>query len=73
MQMLAATLKVVVDRFGLQGQRVGEVAAGAVLKHSRDANLGREALLDSGLSPQTPGSCGSRPCRSPTMNSYLCA
>ena len=55
MQMLAAALKGVVDRFGLQGQRVGEVAAGAVLKHSRDANISREALLDSGLSPQTPG------------------
>jgi acetyl-CoA C-acetyltransferase len=55
MQMLAAALKGVVDRFGLQGQRIGEVAAGAVLKHSRDANLSREALLDSGLSPQTPG------------------
>jgi acetyl-CoA C-acetyltransferase len=55
MQMLTAALKGVVDRFGLQGQRVGEVAAGAVLKHSRDANISREALLDSGLSPQTPG------------------
>jgi acetyl-CoA C-acetyltransferase len=55
MQMLSAALKGVVDRFGLQGQRVGEVAAGAVLKHSRDANISREALLDSGLSPQTPG------------------
>jgi acetyl-CoA C-acetyltransferase len=55
LQMLSAALKGVVDRFGLQGQRVGEVAAGAVLKHSRDANISREALLDSGLSPQTPG------------------
>jgi acetyl-CoA C-acetyltransferase len=55
LQMLSAALKGVVERFGLQGQRVGEVAAGAVLKHSRDANISREALLDSGLSQQTPG------------------
>src|SRR4030095_14609561 len=54
MQMLTAAVQGVVDRFGLQGQRVGEVAAGAVLKHSRDANVSREALLDTGLSPQTP-------------------
>ena len=38
----------------MQNQRLGEVAAGAVVKHSRDANLSREAALSSGLSPQTP-------------------
>jgi acetyl-CoA C-acetyltransferase len=54
LQMLTAALQGVVDRFGLKGQRLGEVAAGAVLKHSRDANVSREALLDTGLSPQTP-------------------
>src|SRR5262245_38578901 len=54
-QMLTAALQGAVDRFGLRGERLGEVAAGAVLKHSRDANVSREALLDSGLSPQTPG------------------
>lgn len=52
--MLTAAVKGVVDRFGLKGQRLGEVAAGAVLKHSRDANISREATLSSGLSPQTP-------------------
>ena len=52
--MMTAALKGVVDRFGLQGERLGEVAAGAVLKHSRDANISREATLSSGLSPQTP-------------------
>src|SRR5690606_2879554 len=40
---------------GLVGARVGEVMAGAVLSHSRDFNLAREALLDAGLAPQTPG------------------
>jgi acetyl-CoA C-acetyltransferase len=53
-EMLTAALKGVVDKFGLQGQRLGEVAAGAVLKHSRDANISREAALDSGLSRNTP-------------------
>lgn len=53
-EMLTAALSGVVDKFGLKGQRIGEVAAGAVLKHSRDANISREAALDSGLSPQTP-------------------
>jgi acetyl-CoA C-acetyltransferase len=52
--MLSAALKGVVDRFDLKGERLGEVAAGAVLKHSRDANISREAALNSGLSPQTP-------------------
>ena len=52
--MLAAALRGVVHRFGLQGQRLGEVVAGAVLKHARDTNISREAALSSGLAPQTP-------------------
>ena len=52
--MLIAALDGLVARFGLQGERVGEVAAGAVLKHSRDFNLTREAVLGSALSPETP-------------------
>lgn len=54
MDMLSATLQGLVDRFNLQGQLLGEVAAGAVMKHSRDFNLAREATLNSGLSPETP-------------------
>jgi acetyl-CoA C-acetyltransferase len=52
--MLTATLDGLVARFGLQGERLGEVAAGAVLKHSRDFNLTRESVLGSRLAPQTP-------------------
>jgi acetyl-CoA C-acetyltransferase len=52
--MLIAALDGLVARFGLQGERVGEVAAGAVLKHSRDFNLTREAVLGSALSASTP-------------------
>ena len=54
MDMLSATLQGLVNRFGLSGHRLGEVAAGAVMKHSRDFNLAREATLNSGLSLQTP-------------------
>lgn len=52
--MLTAALDGLVARFGLAGQQVGEVAAGAVLKHSRDFNLTRESVLGSALSPTTP-------------------
>ncbi|MGY2002764.1 acetyl-CoA C-acetyltransferase [Blastococcus sp. SYSU DS1024] len=52
--MLTATLDGLVARFGLQGESVGEVVAGAVLKHARDFNLTREAVLGSKLSPTTP-------------------
>src|SRR5690242_9935881 len=52
--MLTATLDGLVARFGLAGQRVGEVVAGAVLKHSRDYNLTRECVLGSRLDPSTP-------------------
>ena len=52
--MLTATLDGLVARFGLQGQQVGEVVAGAVLKHSRDFNLTRESVLGSRLAAATP-------------------
>ncbi|MBN9621254.1 MAG: acetyl-CoA C-acetyltransferase, partial [Actinobacteria bacterium] len=52
--MLTATLDGLVARFGLQDERLGEVAAGAVLKHSRDFNLTRESVLGSRLAPSTP-------------------
>lgn len=53
--MLAAVLRALVDRHGLRGKRLGEVVAGAVIKHPRDFNLTRESVLDSGLDPATPG------------------
>ncbi len=52
--MLTATLDALVDKFSLQGETLGEVAAGAVLKHSRDFNLTRESVLGSQLAPETP-------------------
>ena len=52
--MLTATLQGLVDRYNLHGMRIGEVAAGAVMKHSRDFNLVRESVLSTTLSPETP-------------------
>ena len=52
--MLTAALEGLIERYNLHGLRMGEVAAGAVLKHSRDFNLTRECVLGSRLSPQTP-------------------
>ena len=52
--MLTATLDALVSKFGLAGETLGEVAAGAVLKHSRDFNLTRECVLGSTLAPETP-------------------
>jgi len=54
-EMLTATLRGVVERYGLQGQRVDEVAAGAVMKHSSQWNLTRESVLGCGLAAETPG------------------
>ena len=53
--MLTAALRGVVERYKLQGERLGDVAAGAVIKHPRDYNLVRESVLSTTLDPQTPG------------------
>ncbi len=60
--MSVRTLGAVVEKFGLQGRQLGEVAMGAILKHSSDWNLAREATLSSGLSPLTPGITIQRAC-----------
>jgi acetyl-CoA C-acetyltransferase len=60
--MLTAALSALVQRYQLTGQRLGDVIAGAVIKHSRDYNLVRESVLSSGLHPQTPGLDVQRAC-----------
>src|SRR5919107_763765 len=54
LDMLTATLDGLAARFGLAGERIGEVAGGAVLKHSRDRDLTREAVLGTRIAPETP-------------------
>lgn len=60
--MLTAALTGLVDRFSLSGQRIDDVAAGAILTHSRDWNLARESVLGSGLAPETPAFNVQRAC-----------
>ncbi|MEO8882951.1 MAG: acetyl-CoA C-acetyltransferase, partial [Devosia sp.] len=55
LSMLGTVFSGLADKYGLKGQRIDEVMAGAVISHSRDFNLAREALLDAGYSPRTPG------------------
>ena len=52
--MLTTVLDNVTSKHGLEGERLGEVAAGAVLKHARDINLTRESVLGTKLAPETP-------------------
>jgi acetyl-CoA C-acetyltransferase len=61
-QMMAATLRALVERYALRGQKLGDVVLGAVLKHSRDFNLARESVLSSGLAPETPAIDVQRAC-----------
>jgi len=53
--MMTATLAALVEKYDLKGQTLGDVALGAVIKHSRDWNLARESVIGSGLSMRTPG------------------
>lgn len=55
LSMLGAALGGLADKFDLRGEKIDEVIAGAVIGHSRDFNLAREATLDAGFSPRTPG------------------
>src|ERR1700727_3297779 len=61
-EMLIAVLRGVVERYGLQGRRVDEVAAVSVMKHSSQWNLTRESVLGSGLAAETPGLDVQRAC-----------
>jgi acetyl-CoA C-acetyltransferase len=62
LQMLTAAFAALVERFGLQRKSLGEVAAGAVIKHPRDWNLTREAALGAGIHPGTPAYDVQRAC-----------
>ncbi len=52
--MMIAALNGLIERYHLQGQLLGEVAGGAVIKHSREFNLMRECVLGTSLDPATP-------------------
>ena len=52
--LMTAALDGLVNKFDLKGQVLGDVALGAVIKHSRDWNLARESVIESGLNIRTP-------------------
>lgn len=52
--LMTAALKGLVDKYGLKGKVIDDVACGGVINHSRDWNLARESVLGCGLSPETP-------------------
>ncbi len=60
--MMTATLEALVQKYDLKGQTLGDVALGAVIKHSKDWNLARESVMGSGLSLNTPGVDMQRAC-----------
>ncbi|HEX7813641.1 acetyl-CoA C-acetyltransferase [Dyella sp.] len=71
--MSVKVLGALVERFGLHGAELGEVAMGAVIKHSSEWNLAREALLSSGLAPTTPGITTARACGTSLDNAIIIA
>lgn len=73
MDMLTAALNGLVERFNLQGQRLGEVVAGAVLKHSRDFNMTRECVLNTALAPETPAMDIQQACGTGLQAAFLVA
>lgn len=60
--MMTATLSALVEKYDLKGQTIGDVALGAVIKHSKDWNLARESVIGSGLSLRTPAVDMQRAC-----------
>lgn len=71
--MLTAALNGLVERFHLEGQRLGEVVAGAVLKHSRDFNLTRECVLSTKLAPETPAADLQQACGTGLQAAFMVA
>lgn len=69
--MSVKTLGALVERFGLHGVELGEVAFGAVIRLAADWNLAREAVLSSGLAPTTPGFTTARACGTSLDNAIL--
>ena len=69
--MSVKTMGALVEKFDLHGVELGEVAWGAVIKHSSDWNLAREATLSSGLAPTTPGITTARACGTSLDNAII--
>ncbi|MBX9861458.1 MAG: acetyl-CoA C-acetyltransferase [Hyphomicrobium sp.] len=55
LDLMTAALNGLVDKYRLKGVHIDEVVGGAVVTHSKDFNLTREAVLGTKLAPSTPG------------------
>ena len=55
LDMLTAALNGLVAKYHLEGVHIDEVVGGAVVTHSRDWNIAREAVIGTKLAPSTPG------------------
>jgi acetyl-CoA C-acetyltransferase len=55
LELMTGALNALVDRYNLKGQHIDEVVGGAIVTHSKDYNLTREAVLGTRLAPSTPG------------------
>jgi acetyl-CoA C-acetyltransferase len=71
--LLTAVLRAIVEKYDLAGERLGDAAFGAVIKHSRDWNLARESILSSGLAPETPAFDLQRACGTGLSTAVLIA
>jgi acetyl-CoA C-acetyltransferase len=71
--MSVKVLGALVERFALHGVELGEVALGAVIRHSFEWNLAREAVLSSGLAPTTPAITTARACGTSLDNAIIVA
>jgi acetyl-CoA C-acetyltransferase len=72
-ELMDASLKGLVEKYGLKGERLGEVVCGSVLTHSADWNFARECTLGSGLSPETPAITIAQACALSLQASILVA
>jgi acetyl-CoA C-acetyltransferase len=73
LEMMSAALNGLVDRFGLKGEHIDEVVGGAVVTHSKDFNLAREAVLSSKLAPSTPGATLIQACGTSLQSALMSA
>jgi acetyl-CoA C-acetyltransferase len=62
--LMTASLRALVEKFGISNQIIGDSAIGATIKSSLDWDFGRECVLGSGLSPYSPGYAVQRACGS---------
>ena len=54
LDLMTAALNGLVEKYNLAGELIDEVVGGAVVTHSKDFNLAREAVVATKLEPGAP-------------------